>query len=340
MANLRTSGVFNLGSLSGDGATTTRPTRRWGGITGRSLINNNNVPQTGVLSLAEHLQSLYAEFVAEPSGVLFTAAGQHSWTVPDGVTSVSVVCVGPGGGRYSTTASSSGGGGGGLGWANNILVTPGQTITVQVGEAATAAVGTYGTDSYFKDTSTCVGESGQNASSLTVAGSGGSYVGDGGGNGGNGGLGQYSGGGGAGGYSGAGGAGASNASVNQAMIGSSGSGGGGGGGGGYYGGSGGGVDVYGEGTSGAGGNGSAAQTGGGGGGSGGTDGAYYIQNSSTASRYGGGVGYSVQGVYPSNTSGRGANGAVRVIWGAGRSFPSTNVDAASSTASEDTTTYA
>jgi hypothetical protein len=33
-----TSGVFSLGSLGGDGASTKRPTRRWGGITGRSLV--------------------------------------------------------------------------------------------------------------------------------------------------------------------------------------------------------------------------------------------------------------------------------------------------------------
>ena len=34
-----------------------RPTRRWGGMTGRSLVESGNVPTTGVLSLAEHYQS-------------------------------------------------------------------------------------------------------------------------------------------------------------------------------------------------------------------------------------------------------------------------------------------
>lgn len=53
----RTSGVFNLGGLSGDGASTTRPSRRWGGITGRSLVDNNALPKTGVLTLAEHYQT-------------------------------------------------------------------------------------------------------------------------------------------------------------------------------------------------------------------------------------------------------------------------------------------
>lgn len=36
----RTSGVFSLGALGGDGASTTRPTRRWGGMTGRSLVES------------------------------------------------------------------------------------------------------------------------------------------------------------------------------------------------------------------------------------------------------------------------------------------------------------
>ena len=59
--NIIESGIFNLGSLGGDGASTTRPTRRWGGITGRSLVTSGgNVPTTGVLSLAEMLQASYA----------------------------------------------------------------------------------------------------------------------------------------------------------------------------------------------------------------------------------------------------------------------------------------
>ena len=279
---------------------------------------------------------------AAPGGVLFEDTGVHSWTVPANVYTVSVVCIGPGGGRYSTTNTSAGGGGGGLGWANNVSVTPGQTLTVQVGAAPTPAVGTYGTDSYFKDTSTCVGKSGQNASTVSINGSGGTYVGDGGGNGGDGGTGRYSGGGGAGGYSGDGGAGASVTSNSDPRVGSNGSGGGGGGGGGFYAGSGGGVDVYGEGASGTGGTGASNNgNGGGGGGSGGEDGAHYsTSGGGTASRYGGAAGYRVADLYPSTSVGRGADGAVRVIWGTGRAFPSTNVDAASSTAGEDTTTYA
>ena len=40
MATLRRSGVFNLGGLSGDGASSTRPTRKWGGMLGRSLTTD------------------------------------------------------------------------------------------------------------------------------------------------------------------------------------------------------------------------------------------------------------------------------------------------------------
>jgi hypothetical protein len=38
----------------------------------------------------------------------------------------------------------------------------------------------------------------------------------------------------------------------------------------------------------------------------------------------------------SNEHGSGGQGAVRIIWGEGRAFPSTNVDLASSTAGEAT----
>jgi len=276
---------------------------------------------------------------AAPGGVLFENAGTHSWTVPANVYTVSVVCIGPGGGRYSTANASAGGGGGGLGWANDIAVTPGETIQVQVGAAPTPNVGGYGTDSYFKDTSTCVGYSGQNASSKDDTGSGGTYVGDGGGNGGDGGEGRYSGGGGAGGYSGAGGVGASVTTSADPRTGGNGSGGAGGGGAGYFAGSGGGVGIYGEGASGTGGT-STVDDGAGHGGSGGSDGVHYTNTpSSTASKYGGASGYANGSLWQSNTAGQGADGGVRVIWGTGRSFPSTNVDAASSTAGEDTTTY-
>ena len=56
----------------------------------------------------------------------------YNWTVPDGVTSISVVCVGGGGGGQPEHDGSSGSGGS-LAYKNNIAVTPGETVTVIVG---------------------------------------------------------------------------------------------------------------------------------------------------------------------------------------------------------------
>lgn len=263
----------------------------------------------------------------------YTTAGTYSWTAPTGVTSVSVVAVGAGGagGRQGLSGfeTPNGGGGGGLGYINNHSVTPGTSYTVVVGVQGNAAATptTDGGDSYFDTSSTVKGNGGQSGRGGTS--NGGGYTGDGGGNGGNGGSGSgasYSGGGGgAGGYSGNGGSGGSDGSA-----GSGGSGGAAGGGGGRSGadfgaGGGGGVGIYGEGTSGGA---SAAPsstlTGSGGrGGSGGNNGSDANQsgNGSNGGLYGGGGG----GCTRSNGySGFGRGGAVRIIWGNNRSFPSTN----------------
>jgi hypothetical protein len=229
--------------------------------------------------------------------VEFTTPGTYTWIAPMGVKSVSAVCVGGGGGggnSYSAGANS--GGGGGLGWKNNITVVPGQAYTVQVGVGGTGAPpsndGQPGGNSWFISASTVAGLGGLGGvggGGYRVS-TGGSYVGDGGGNGGTSG-GGISGAGGAGGYSGNGG-----------NTGSNGSGGGGAGGG-----PGGGVGIYGQGTSG---------TANGGGGSGGTNG-----SGVTGGVYGGG------GLCEGDTvrsAGSGGKGAVRLIWGPDRAFPSTN----------------
>ena len=71
------------------------------------------------------------------------------WQVPEGVSKISVVAVGGGGGgSTSTTAtggfSGGGGGGGGLHWRNEIPVSPGEYLAVNVGAAGLGgtAVGT------------------------------------------------------------------------------------------------------------------------------------------------------------------------------------------------------
>lgn len=275
------------------------------------------------------------------NSVSFTSPGTYSWTCPPDVYSVSVVCIGGGGSGNSSSSQpvqagqvsgthANGGGGGGLGWKNNIAVTPGQSYTVVVGAGGAAATtptnggrtnGNPGGNSYFISNSTVSGEGGRGATNVVTV-LGGTFTGDGGGNGGAAtGFGSYGGcqgGGGAGGYSGNGG--------NSAFgVGYAGTGGGASAGTGEafafmedtgatgYGG--GGVGIQGQGSSGT----EVSGASGGIGGSSGSNGSF-----SGGGSYGGGAPGRVT-VYNSPQSGfAGAGGAVRIIWGQGRSFPSTN----------------
>ena len=275
---------------------------------------------------------------AAPSGqIAYTTVGTYTFVVPAGVTSISAVCVGAG--TNGTGFGYGGGNGGGLAWANAIPVTAGQSITVTVGAAGTSSgftISPYGS---------LLGQSRFNTS-----GSGSFYqtptgVGTTGGGNGGGGGGSNFGGGGAGGYTGAGGTGG-----NQYSGGTNGSGGGGGGGGyigpnsSYYSGDfeyieqvgaggGGGVGILGQGSNGTGA--SVPATGGSGGSGGGSGSSTSSINGASGGLYGGGggmFGYSAvynwvtdeDVYYGPGAAGVGAGGAVRIIWGAGRSFPSTN----------------
>lgn len=261
---------------------------------------------------------------------IFLQPGSHTWTCPEGVTSVNAVCVGGGGGGESDTGGGYGGGGGGLGWKNNIAVTPGNTYTVVVGSGGVGntGLGASGGNSYFISTSTVAGYGGEGGNQ-TSGYNGGTYVGDGGGNGGDGGNPTYAGGGGgAGGYSGNGGS----SGPTSSATGGDGSGGGGGAGGnsgsGDNGGNGGGVGLFGEGPSGIGGLGTSSDS------WSGTDGSYGPRQTSRlntdtssygwqkqASIGGGGAGDDVA----NNSARNGGDGAVRLIWRTGSAFPSTNV---------------
>ena len=301
---------------------------------------------------------------APPGEVRFTSVGTRSWTCPEGVTSVHVVCIG-GGGSGAIDNSGGGGGGGGLGWKNNIPVTPGSTYTVRVGGGGNALgpgtgptapkqFGNNGTPSYFLSTSTVQGQGGYGGGSpgdRRYGGAGGSYTGDGGGSGGRGGTDTQNngspGGGGAGGYSGNGGNGEGNPN-GAGSLNTSGAGGGGGGGAASkdspenIGAGGGGVGFFGESASGTYGlfgrwrygTGNYGYRYGGNGGSGGSNGVGVPYNTPTGGwrsshnygaggAYGGGGG----GVNDNYSSGPGAQGAVRIIWGEGRAFPSTNTAA-------------
>ena len=327
-------------------------------VTDSTLTSTNNgggatIPAERRTSTGTYMVSGYFDEYSMTVGQQeFTTPGTYSWTAPEGVTNVSVVAVGGGGGGsiggFSGTGYATSGGGGGLGWKNNITVVQGQTYTVVVGVAGDRGVnpsnqpGSDGGDSYFISAGTVLGGKG------FANGTGGTYIGDGGGNGG---LGR-GGGGGAGGYSGNGGNGETYwnfpTSSNDA---SDGSGGGGGGGtcsagldpssNGQAGGGGGGVGIRGQGASGLKGQpagqvhssspgGDVQPWRGGGGGSGGTNAIGTSNSGSTksgnAGQYGGGGGGWGTG-YSSNTlGGKGGSGAVRIIWGAGRAFPSTNTN--------------
>ena len=284
----------------------------------------------------------------------WTTPGTYSWTCPDDVTSVCAVAIGGGGGGGGTATGANaaggiGGTGGGLGWKNNISVTPGQSYTVVVGAGGASNGGPGqdggdGQDSYFIDATTVKGggasggKSGNYPNNQTY--SGGDYVGDGGGDGGGAAASVYaggsisSGGGGAGGYSGSGGRGG-----NSGTNASTGSGGAGGGGGGSYNGAGGGGGTWLEGEGNSGGGYPFSNPGDGGyGGSNShvrlsTNSGDFQGNPGTTStgrggdggKYGGGGG----GDSTSNNGGNGSqggSGAVRIMWGSGRSFPSTNAE--------------
>jgi len=262
---------------------------------------------------------------ASPSGEqVYTTPGSHTFTVPGGVTSVCVVCVGGGEGGQGH-----GGAGGGLAWKNDIPVVALSQITVTVGAGGLSgsAHTNGGTSSFGAYVSATGGHDG--VGGVAVGG-------DGGGAGGAGGAYQQSeasasqvggGGGGAGGYTGNGGAGG--AGSNVGLAGQAGQGGGGGGGAGgtggagygaQNGGGGGGVGLYGQGVSGAGGAASSAM--GGKGGSGGADGKRGVDQFGTSpngGNYGGGAAGGGDGA--SGGGGAAGGGAVRIIWGSGRSFP-------------------
>lgn len=229
---------------------------------------------------------------------VFTSSG--TFTVPDGVTTISAVCVGGG-------AAGSNRRGGDLRYSSSIAVTPGESLTVNVNSGGVTEI---------KRSSTVLlaAKGGSSGTSSTVAGN------IGGGNGGNGGS-DYTtsgsaavggGGGGAGGYTGNGGAGGNGGEPGSSGANGSGGGGGGGGGGAAptaftdsAGGDGGGVGLLGTGSNGTGGTsanpGNAGSAG----------------SSGSGRTYGGGA---KGGAFP----GPAQTGACRIIWGTGRAYPSTN----------------
>lgn len=244
--------------------------------------------------------------------IVFTTVGTFPLVVPDGVYLISGVFVQGGTGGANSPASdptgSPGGRGGALKYINDLPVTPGETLTVTVGDkgagapyGATYVPGSPGGDSTLKRGSNIL------ISAINTPVGAGPYGGTVGGNlggtadSGSGSLGG--GGGGAAGYSGPGGNGNT-----VAPAGGGGSGGSRGQGpGGGTGDGGGGVGLNGQGASGS----SLGRGGSGGDNSNGVG---------TGGKYGGGGGGSGSTI---GNGKDGAQGGVRFIWGAGRAFPST-----------------
>lgn len=274
----------------------------------------------------------YYNYVAPPGQVEFTTVGTTTWTVPQGVDSISAVCVGGGGRGFASNSGASGGRGGDLRYATYIAVTPGEVLSITVGSGGTASDRKGYPSSINRGSTELLSAAGggpgllysfttppaQNGNSTTIGGTVGvDYVG-----GGDGGISEAppqgfygSGGGGAAGYSGSGGTG------RNGPTGTAGSGGGGGGGCGrssVTGYAGGGVQIYGQFSSGQGANAAPAAGSRYAGGQGSRpDGATTLQ----IITYGGGSGGIGNGA---STPDNGGQGAVRIIWGEGRGYPSTN----------------
>lgn len=298
--------------------------------------------------LADKLRTV-SQAVAQDSGLSLAVSGTYSLVVPTGVTSIAAIAIGAGGGgggvSAAATASGAGGGGGALSYSNAIAVTAGETLTVVVGASGTAGANTGtaggdGGDSYIRRSATDLllakGGSGGLGNTAALTGGGGaggvaaSGVGDtkstGGAGGGRATNDRGGGGGGAAGYSGTGGAGGTSTTVPTAGA-------GGGGGGGYFGanavgtasnqgGSGGGVQFYGSGSNGIAGvaSGSTVSRNGG---LGSSNGSVAGADARSIAFGGGGGGASSTGAALAGVAG--ADGAVRILWGGTKSFPSTGV---------------
>ena len=296
-------------------------------------------------------------------GATVNTQNTYSIRVPDGVTSIAALAIGAGGGgggcSGTATAAAGGGGGGALSYSNSISVTPGETLTIlipnQAASGTTAGTnGSNGLSAVIRRNSTdlllavggsgSLGRTGSTASNGASGGSANSGIGDvrySGGNGGNGRADNDTGGGGGGaaGYGGDGGVGGTSNGSGGGGTGEGGTWGAGGGGSSYVnnvqGGSGGGTLWYGRAVY---------------GGVGGTSNtSQYVRNGKLGSSYsgsdnifptpivgrgnenvnglpGGGGAGAPSGGTTSYSGMRGAGGAVRILWGKGYDWYSTDPD--------------
>ncbi len=271
----------------------------------------NSGYQQNDIDISNDLQPLAGEHLyTSPTN----ATTNYTFTVPDNVTSICILCVG-GTGNFSRSYIGNSSWFGGT--TTNPIVSGSTGVICYAGGGSGSGSGG-GTGNEFSINS-------NNVYTILTRPFGGVYY-----NGGNGAAAGIGAGGGAGGYAGAGG--------NGSTTGTAGTGGSAAGGSTSRGG--GGIGLYGQGasgtTAGAGGSGGSSTTN--------TNGALYGGGFGSTTTYGGGAGalnyinnfavtpgqtYTVHvgngGTVTSGTSGRGGSGAVRIIWGNGRAFPSTSV---------------
>lgn len=76
-----------------------------------------------------------------PSAQNYTTSGTYLFTIPAGVSAVSIAAIGAGGGGYGNSSTAgSGGGGGAFAYVNNLSVTAGQQITVVLNQAGVGGI--------------------------------------------------------------------------------------------------------------------------------------------------------------------------------------------------------
>lgn len=117
---------------------------------GISLTLNAAAFVSATASSSNNPQSLSLDFNSSASQIETYTSGSGTFTVPSGVTSITIEVWGGGGGGGGGDAGSGnngGGGGGGGGYTvkNDLSVTPGQTFTYTVGDGGAGAVGDSGT---------------------------------------------------------------------------------------------------------------------------------------------------------------------------------------------------
>jgi hypothetical protein len=286
----------------------------------RTITATTSADQAGNIGTASRTVS-----VTTWGSIVFTTPGTRTWTLPDPyIPNIHVVCIGGGSGAIGANGiadAAYSGGGGGTGY-KKIVPTYGTNYTVVVGAGSAApyplTAGSFSSakagDSYFGSLTTVAGKGAGGATSGTIAsytppnsnnpppyntvgsvsqpsgsaGTGGGYVGDGGGNGANGVRISTGTTFGSGGNAG---------SYTGAAAGTTGTG----------------SSLYGSTVAGSG-PGSRTTTG--------NAQVYYIEPDGGAYGAGGSTRIATA------QGGDGANGAVRIVWGVGRSFPSTNVNTA------------